>query len=179
MISSTQSHDEPFFRRYTRLVTETDLVAALRHQSQVDFAELATVSDSAAGILHAPYTWTIRQVLNHLIDAERVFGYRAFRFSRGDQTPLSAFDEHLYVNAVDVVQSTVTDLVVELSAVRAANIAMFEHLTPSMWQQHGEAGGLQWTVTDLAQAILGHVRHHQIIIRKRLKIEPSADVREA
>ncbi len=170
MSLSTNSPEEPFFRRYTQLVTETDLVAAMKHQSQIDFAELAGVSDSTAGVLHAPYTWTIRQVLSHLIDAERVFGYRAFRFSRGDQTVLSSFDESLYVNAVDVTLRTVKDLVGELTIVRSGNIAMFEQLTPVMWQRHGQASGLTWTVTDLAQAIPGHVRHHQIIIRRRLQL---------
>lgn len=163
------ANPEPkFFERYTVLVTESDLVAALTQQVSVVGKLLGNLSDARANQVDPPYGWTIKQVVQHMIDAERVFSYRALRFSRGDKTPLPGFDENEYASAVDVTDRTLGSLVTEFVALREANVLMFRELPEAAWRRTGIASGMEWSVTDLARSIIGHARHHLQIIEKRL-----------
>jgi hypothetical protein len=166
----TQSNDPPF-ARYLALVTEPDLVAALREQSDETADLVRRVPQQEGDRVHPPYGWSIKQVLGHLIDTERVFGYRAMRISRGDATPLPSFDQDAFVAGGGFDKRSLQDLGDEFESLRRAHVIMFQHLPEGTWSNAGTASGLTWTVENLARAMVGHVRHHSIIIRKRLGID--------
>jgi hypothetical protein len=157
-----------FFERYTVLVHESDLIGALGSQIDEVRTLLGTVTDARASQLDLPYTWTIKQVVQHIIDAERVFGYRALRFSRADATPLPGFDENAYASAIDVSGRSAADLVEEFESLRRSHVLLFKNLAPDAWAQKGTASGIEWSVMDLAKAVVGHARHHLQIVEKRL-----------
>lgn len=159
----------PFYANYVAHVPEADVMAAMVGQHQDVISLLKSVPESEAGICHPPYTWTIRQVLGHLIDGERVFSYRALRFARGDETPLPSFEEQIYVRNGDFDRLALADLIEEFDAVRKATILLFHHMPDDAWTRRGIASDSPVTVNALAYIIVGHVRHHLGIVRTRLK----------
>ena len=136
-------------------------------------ALLSGVADKDASVCHLPYTWTIKQVVGHLTDCERVFGYRALRFARGDRTPLPGFDENNYARFAESDQRSLHDLAAEFEAVRKSHLYLFHNLPPDAWKQRGSANGNDVSVRALAYVIVGHERHHTAILRQRLANLPS------
>ena len=118
--------------------------------------------------LHAPYTWTIKQVLGHLIDTERVFGYRAARFATGDDTPLPGFDQDQFVANMDYSAVPFSRLLDELDYLRKGHLLMFSRFDGACWTQMGQADGKQMSTRAAAYIMAGHIRHHQRIVEKRL-----------
>jgi len=159
---------EPFFARYTRLVTETDLVTTMREQGRELERLFRSIPASDADKLHGRYTWTPKQVVGHIIDAERVFGYRAMRFARADATPLPGFDENAYVAHAGSERRALASLAEEFAGLRQSHVAMFSAFPPDVWIRTGTASNITWAITDLAKAIIGHARHHETILRQRL-----------
>ena len=157
-----------YYETYVKLVPEEDILEAMRSElaSTVEF--LTSVSDREASICHPPYTWTAKQVVGHLTDAERIFGYRALRIARGDSTPLPGFDENAYVQTAQFDQHAVLDLVAEFQTVRQSQLSLFENLPTAAWNRRGIASGDQVSVRALAYIIVGHERHHTAILRQRL-----------
>ena len=129
---------------------------------------LRDVPEGQTGVCHPPYTWTVKQVVGHLTDGERVFGHRALRFGRGDTTPLAAFDEHLYVNAAEYARLAFADVVSEHEAARRSNLWLFRNMPDAAWARSGTANNNAITVRALAYGVVGHTRHHAAILRKRL-----------
>ena len=160
----------PYYGKYIDLVPAQEILAQLKSQRDETVAFLRSIPESQAGVLHEPYTWTIRQVVGHLTDGERVFGYRALRIARGDATPLPGFDENAYAAAAESDGVSLAGLVDEFEAVRRANLLLFQHLPVEAWNRRGVASGQSLTVRALAYAIVGHARHHLAIVRKRLEI---------
>jgi hypothetical protein len=124
--------------------------------------------EATAKMRHPPYTWTVKQVVGHLTDAERVFGHRAFRFARNDPTPLPGFDENTYVTNASFDDSPLDELLTEFEFVRRANLSFFRHLPDEAWLHTGTANGNNVSVRALAFILVGHARHHIAILRKRL-----------
>jgi hypothetical protein len=160
----------PYYEKYIALVTESDILSAMRSASEASLAFLAGIAEAEASVCHSPYTWTVKDVIGHLIDSERVFGYRALRFARGDATPLPGFDENAYAEANPLDEVPVAQLVAEFASLRRSHLAFFEHLQPNAWHRRGTANADQVSVRALAYIILGHERHHTAILRKRLGI---------
>jgi hypothetical protein len=158
----------PFYETYVRLVAEDDILAALEAQLGDVLALLRPVPEAAGAVRHPPYTWSVKDVVGHVTDAERVFGYRALRFARGDATPLPGFDENTYAQAADCDRRPLADLVAEFEAVRRSSLGLFRSLPDAAWQRGGEANGQPVTVRALAYIIAGHARHHTAILRRRL-----------
>ena len=158
----------PFYAGYVALVPEADVVAALAAQLEEALAILGPAPEAAGGVRHPPYTWTVKEVVGHLTDAERVFGYRALRFARGDATPLPGFDEGAYARAGEFDRVPLADLVAEFAAVRRAHLALFRHLPAAAWGRGGAANGSPVTVRALARIMAGHARHHTAILARRL-----------
>ncbi|HEX9108815.1 MAG TPA: DinB family protein, partial [Longimicrobiales bacterium] len=128
---------------------------------------VAGMSDEQADFAYAPGKWTIKQVVGHLADTERVMSARALCFARGEQAPLPAFDENAYVDNAGFEQRTLESLVQELRAVRAASVALFDGLGAEAWTRRGTASGHGITVRALAWVIVGHELHHRAILRER------------
>ena len=157
-----------YFGKYIDLVPEADVLPAMAVQLDETLAFFRGVPEAQSNILHAPYTWTVKDVIGHLIDGERVFGYRALRFARGDTTPLPGFDENVYARAAEYTRLALPDVVSEFEAVRRSNVWMFRNLPAAAWGRAGEANGNRVTVRALAYILVGHTRHHAAILRKRL-----------
>ncbi len=157
----------PFFDTYVSLVPEDDILPLLRSQLASTLSLVQAIGEERALDLHPPYTWCTKQVLGHLIDCERVFGYRALRFARGDATPLPGFDENLYDTHANFNGVALSDLADEFASLRRSHIHFFNALTPEAWARGGSANGGPVTVLTLAFILVGHERHHTQILRKR------------
>lgn len=121
-----------------------------------------------AGVVHPPFGWTVRQVIEHCTDAERVFGYRALRFAAGDTTDLPGWDENSYAASGYGPAATICELGQEFTALRAANVALLSRLIPDAWDCSGRADGRPVSVRLLAWLMAGHWAHHHQILLKRL-----------
>lgn len=156
-----------FYETYVSLVDETEIVAALENQIGEMQKLFAGVSDERASYAYAEGKWNIRQLFGHVIDGEKVFAYRALRFSRNDQTPLAGFEENFYVSNSNFDDYKIADLLEEFSLLRKANVIFFANLTDEMWSRTGTASENSISVRALAYIMVGHVRHHAKILRER------------
>jgi len=162
---ATEHH--PYYGHYIALNPEDDVLAALEAQMPETLAFLRSISEDRAGHRYAPDKWSIRQVVGHLIDAERVFAYRALRFARADATPVPGFDENTYAPVSGADTRTYADLVDEYEALRGANMYFFRALDDAAWMRTGTANGAPISVRALAWILAGHGRHHANVIRER------------
>jgi hypothetical protein len=153
----TEYHE--YFSRYIDLVHETDILPVLHAQ----IADMQGVLQRAAGkeqFAYAPGKWTIRQVIGHVSDTERVFGYRALVFARGDAAELPGFDENAYAEQSPAAGVSLSTLVDEFVAVRRSHIHLLAALDDALWARSGVANNRTITVRALAYLMAGHVRHH-------------------
>jgi hypothetical protein len=156
-----------FYANYVSLVEEADVVSALQKQPDELKNLLAALPEEKANFRYAEGKWSVKELLGHIIDGERVFSYRALRISRGDKTPLASFEENRYVAGSNFSGSDFTDLIEEFFALRRANVLLFKNLTEEMWVRSGTASEATVSVRALAYIMVGHVRHHQNILRER------------
>lgn len=158
----------PYFEKYLALVPEEDILGALESQIGDTVSLLRGVSEEQANTRHPPYTWSVKEVVGHLMDGERIFGYRALRFARGDATPLPGFDEKEYASVAQFDRCRLGDLLSEFEAVRRSNVWLFRNLPPEAWPRSGVAFNNSVSVRALAYILVGHARHHTGILKKRL-----------
>jgi hypothetical protein len=170
MARPDSSEYAPYYANYLVHVPEDDIVAAMKSGTASTLAYLAGIPESEAMICHPPYTWTIKQVIGHLTDCERVFGYRALRIARGDSTPLPGFDENMYAQAALHDRVPMSGLLSGLENLRRSHIAFFEQLPEEAWLRRGTANNTAVSVRAIAFILLAHERHHLAIIRKRLAV---------
>ena len=161
------SEHNPYYGKYIAMVPEDDGIQALESQLAEGLALFGAIPESKGDHRYAPGKWMVREVIGHLIDAERVFAYRAMRFARNDRTELPGFDENEYVPAGGFARRTIADLAGEWELVRRSSIAMFRGLEEGAWLRQGVANGDSITVRALAFIIAGHSRHHAAILRER------------
>ena len=167
MLRPEKSEYAEFYANYVALVRETDVVAALRGQI-ADLREVFDgMSEEQGASSYQSEKWTIKQLLGHLIDGERVFSYRALRISRADQTPLSGFEENSYVANANFGARKIADLLEELTLLRASNVILFDNLSETAWLQTGTASGAEVSVRALGYIMVGHIRHHLNILKTR------------
>ncbi|MEL7499685.1 MAG: DinB family protein [Planctomycetota bacterium] len=157
-----------YFETYISLVPESDILNQLDSQTSDMSAMRAAVPADQEQVLHAPYTWTIKQVVGHCIDTERVFAYRAARFAAGDKTSLPGFDQDTFVANTDYNACELGSLVDELVETRKSNLSLFRRQNNESWMRGGSADGKKMTVRAAAYVMVGHIRYHWAIVRKRL-----------
>ncbi len=162
------SEYQPYYEPYIGLVTETDILEALKTQLDELTGVLSTLSADLANQIHPPYTWSIKQVIGHCIDNERVFGYRASRFASGDQTELPGYEQDEYVANMDYESCNLEQLLDEFVSLRHSNRLFLERMSNSCWDKTGTCDGKKISVRAIAFLLVGHLRHHLNIIRKRL-----------
>jgi len=160
----------PFYHGYVEAVPEGDIVELLRSGGQELVDAIGRIPEDRGGFRYGPEKWSIREVLGHLIDAERIFAYRALRVGRGDHTPLASFDENEYVKTAGSDARTIADLVRELRAVRETTVMLFASLPDDAWGLRGVASGKDVSLRALAYITAGHARHHLRILRERYAI---------
>lgn len=157
-----------YYNQYINL-TDPDLncIEAM-HKSMEDLiAFLEIVPFQKYNYKYQPNKWTIKDVIRHIIDTERIFAYRALRFARFDATPLMGFEENDYAKNVDTTNVDMQDLIDEFSLVRKSTIKLFESFTEKMLQNKGTASGKEISVLAIGFIISGHGMHHQNIIKER------------
>jgi hypothetical protein len=166
-VGSERSEFASFYVGYVSLVPETDVLPVLENQVADLRALTAHVDVERETFRYAPGKWSIRELVGHMVDAERVFGYRAFCISRGEQAPLPGFDENDYVATSGFNERPVSELLADFTTVREANLAVFRRLTPAAWKRVGNANGHPVSVLALAFIMAGHDRHHWRVLGER------------
>ncbi|MBA2379482.1 MAG: DinB family protein [Blastocatellia bacterium] len=157
----------PFYSGYVSQIDGTDVLNVLKTQPAELRSLLASVDDVHANFGYAEGKWSLKELLLHINDGERVFGYRAFRIARGDATPLASFDQDSYVSAARANELSVNDLLAEFELLRRSNLITFGRLDDVGWQQMGTASEAAVSVRALAYIMAGHVKHHANIIHER------------
>jgi uncharacterized damage-inducible protein DinB len=157
----------PYYERYVKLVETADVLDALRVQIRESLALLRGVSAEASLARYAPGKWSVRELVGHVTDSERIFAYRALRFGRGDETPLAGFEQDDYIPAAHFDRRPWSDLLGELEAVRRTSVQLFEGFDEEAWSRKGTASGNGMTVRALAYVIAGHERHHMGVLRSK------------
>jgi hypothetical protein len=155
------------FAKYVSLVPEEQVVPALEAQMTVVDQLPSRVGPARETYAYAPGKWSVRQVLGHLNDGERVFAFRALTFSRFDQVALPGFDETSYVDHGHFEPVPLRALADEFVSLRRGNLEMLRRLDDAQWSAGGTANGRHITVRALAYVMAGHVRHHMNLLRDR------------
>jgi uncharacterized damage-inducible protein DinB len=157
----------PFYETYISKVKGNNILSILEAQ-RLQMAQLfAAHTERDGNFRYAPDKWTVKEVLGHVTDSERIFAYRALRIARGDQTPLSGFEQDDYVRGGNFGERSLADLAEEFVLVRAANIAFFKSLQKDAWLRRGVANKNEVSVRALAFIVAGHELHHRQILEER------------
>lgn len=157
----------PYYGKYISLIDNDDILAALEQQLYVTLAILHGLSEEQGNSRYEPGKWSIKELLGHINDAERIFGYRALRIARGDQTPLPGFEQDDYIAGANFDACTLADLTTEFELIRRSNLAMFKQFGDEAWVRRGTASDNTISVRALAYIIAGHEAHHLNILRTR------------
>ena len=157
----------PFFAGYVANVPEEDILSAIEQQSSETQKVITSLDDARASYRYAEGKWSIKQVIGHVTDAERVFGYRALCISRGEKQSLPGFDENEYMRLANFDDWRIGDLAEMYALVRRANIVFFRNMAKDAWDRRGVANNAEITVRALAYVIVGHERHHLKVLRER------------
>jgi DinB superfamily len=152
---------------YVARVPDGDIVAILERQLEDTLALIRSIPEARGDFCYAEGKWSVKEVIGHIIDTERVFGYRALRFARGDATPLEGFEQDDYVRGGSFDRSSLSDLAAEYEHVRRATISLFANLDEEAWTRRGTANKNEVSVRGLAFIAAGHERHHIEILRTR------------
>jgi len=159
-----------YFQGYVSQAPEEDILPAMR--SQVDALDvlLDGVAPERETYRYAEGKWSIREIIGHLIDGERTFGYRAMCIARGDTQNLPGFDQDQYMLTAPFDRLDLEDLLSEFRLVRLSNIAMLRTLDEAAWTRMGTANSNPVSVRALVYVMVGHVRHHMDVLRERYLI---------
>lgn len=156
-----------YYGKYVKLVRDGDIVSTLAAQLPETVAFLSEIGEERAGDRYAPGKWSIRQVVGHLCDVERVMCYRALTFARADETGLPGFEEDDWARNAGSDERTLASLIDEFKAVRAATLAQFNGFSADAWLRSGKANNAVVTVRALAWIIAGHDLHHCNVLREK------------
>jgi hypothetical protein len=157
----------PYYDRYISLVTGDDIEQILAAQLPDALAFFAHFSEQQGDYRYAPGKWSVKEVLCHVNDTERIFCYRALRIARGDQTPIEGFEQDDYVKNGPFPQLSLAALIEEFAHVRNATVSLFRNLSGEEWTRRGVANKLEVTVRALAYITAGHELHHRRILQER------------
>jgi DinB superfamily len=160
-----------FYQDYVSLVPEADILPALERQGDEIRALTAGVPSERETFRYQPEKWSVREVVGHMGDAERVFGYRLFCISRGEQAALPGFDEKVYTAASRYHRCPLGDLARQFGLLREANFAVIREFDEAAWDRTGTANASRVSVRALVYILVGHARHHCEILRSRYEVE--------
>ena len=155
-----------YYFNYIDRVEGDDVLAVLRSQLDETVQFLSTVSEEKSRHRYAPDKWSLRELLNHVNDTERLFVFRALWFARGFEEPLPSFDQEIAVNNSDADAVSWNDMVDEFQSLRHSTLSFFRSLPEAAWSRSGVASGNPFTVRALAFITAGHVAHHVDVIRR-------------
>lgn len=162
-----QSEYDPYYERYISLVANDDIIDTLASQPTRLNDLLTAMPEEKGAFSYADGKWSIKELLGHVIDGERMFAYRLFRISRGDETPIEGFEQDGYIENAHSNERSFGDILEEFSLLRRANMIFFKNLTDDAWTRVGTANNVKITVRALVYIMAGHVEHHLGILRER------------
>jgi hypothetical protein len=157
----------PYYEHYISLVTGDDIMATLGEQLRETSALLSSRAEADGDFRYAPEKWSVKEVVGHLSDSERIFAYRALRISRDDQTPIEGFEQDDYVRHGGFGQRRLADVVDEFISVRKATLSLLRGLDEAAWTRRGIANKNEVSVRALAYAMAGHELHHRTILKDK------------
>ncbi|KZE47357.1 squalene--hopene cyclase [Brevibacillus parabrevis] len=170
LIRPNREEYKDYFATYVSQVPEGDLLTILEQQAAQTVEMFAGLTGEQIDYRYAPGKWTVKEVLGHLIDTERIMSYRLLRIARGDQTELAGFDENTYVAEAFYQERSLTDLLAEYNAVRQSTLAQLRGIAAEAWTRTGTANGNKLSARTLAYIIAGHEAHHCRILRERYSL---------
>lgn len=158
---------DPYYETYVSLVPDGDIVDILEAQAaEVDHL-FSGIPEEKGPYAYAEGKWTIKELLGHLVDGERMFMYRTFRISRGDKTPIEGFEQDGYIENARSNSRSFADLIEEFTALRRANVIAYRHFSDEDWARTGTANQVEITPKALVYVAAGHITHHLNILRGR------------
>jgi len=168
MITLQPDEYAPFYANYVKKAeAQGNILETLERLKDSTWKYLSALGEEKANFTYAEGKWTLKQLVSHMIDAERVFAYRVLCFSRGDQNALPGFDENDYVEQADLSGRTLQELAKELKTLREGNLYLFNSLNETQLLYTGIASSHSVSVRALLYIIAGHELHHLSIIRER------------
>jgi uncharacterized damage-inducible protein DinB len=156
-----------FYRKYVAHVKDLHVQQALQLSHQQALSLIASIAESRGEHRYQPGKWSIKEVLCHMMDAERIFCYRALRFARHDKTPLHGFEENDYAPEANAHARTLPQLADEMKRLRDTTLDLFSSFTPAMLQRTGSANNADVSVHGIGYIIAGHETHHRLILEQR------------
>ena len=161
------SEHPPYYDHYIKLVEGDNIIKTLTNQVIGIPAMISQIPEDKEDFSYAPGKWSIKEVLGHVIDTERILGYRALRFARKDKTILPGFDENTFVAHANFNKRTLYDLAHEFAIVRNSNIVLFKNLDSKALNEIGNANGKEVSVRAILYMIAGHATHHMNVIQMK------------
>ncbi len=156
-----------FYKNYVKQIEETDLLQALRISGHRCLELIHSIPEEKSDYRYADGKWSIRELLCHMIDAERIFAYRALRFARNDKTPLAGFEEKDYAPQANAKGRSLHKIAAEMAHLRSSTIDLFEGFTPEMLTRKGLANNNELSVSALGFIVAGHETHHCNVLKER------------
>ena len=156
-----------YFARYIGLVDDKELLTAMEVNYNTFLENVEIISEEKSSFRYADDKWSIKELISHIIDTERIFAYRALRFSRNDKTELSGYDENHYASFCRADERSIADLIHEFDVTRQSTIALYKSFDKTMLDRNGSANGIEIGVTSIGYLIAGHCQHHINILNER------------
>ncbi len=161
---------DSYYERYISLVADGDIITQLQNQISETLNLLSKISAEKADFRYASGKWSVKELVGHIIDTERIFAYRALRIARGDKTPIEGYEQDDYVKNAKFGKYALADLAEEFALVRQSNILMFRNLPETAWYKRGIANNREISVRALAYISAGHEIYHVKILKQRYLI---------
>lgn len=158
---------DSYYRRYVSLVDDGDIISTLNNQIAETLGLLGQIDEKKAGFRYASDKWSVKELVGHIIDTERIFAYRVLRIARGDRTPIEGYEQDDYIKNADFDNCRLADLTEEFALVRKSNVLMFKGLSERAWHRRGVANNKEITVRALAYISAGHLLYHVNILKER------------
>lgn len=158
-----------YHQQLLAVLPDKDIVELLIQQQTSGPEFVRSIPANQLDVIHDGYGWSVRQVIEHVLDAERVFGYRLLRFASGDQISLPGWDENHYAACGYSTPVDVNAMADEFASLRSANLSLFNRLSESVISNSGIADGKPFSVNSLLYVMAAHWLHHEIILKKRLQ----------
>ena len=157
----------PFYKKYVEHVKDLDMLEAMRYSSKLTLDMVRAIPEEKGEFRYQPEKWSIKEVLCHMMDAERIFAYRALTFARNDKTALPGFEENDYAPEANAHARSIKQIADEMERLRLTNIDLFASFTPVMLARTGSANKTEVSVLTLGYILSGHESHHRSVLQER------------
>ncbi|HVM92204.1 MAG TPA: DinB family protein [Terriglobales bacterium] len=161
------SEYDPYYERYISLVKSDDIVSSLQKQGQETLELLGKVRAERGEFRYAPGKWSVKEVLGHINDTERIMSYRVLRIARGDRTPIEGFEQDDYIAGGKFWRRAIDDLLQEFATIRNATVQLVRHLDAEAAERHGTANNKEISARAIVYVIAGHELHHRRILQEK------------